>query len=119
MSLASIGRHCIIRADAGYMATMLERADKLAAIHDDLAAHDGRHRPTRDLEPFIRRIVGALVQVGRRDRRLLCRIPDRNISVRPYRDRPFARMKPVHFGAIGPRDATELVERDPAFDDAL
>src|SRR5260370_22671677 len=119
MSLPSIGGHCIIRADAGDMAAMLERADKLAAIHDDLAAHDGRHRPTRDLEPFIRRIVGAMVQVGRGDLRLSCRIPDRNIRVRPYRDRTFARMKPVHLGVIGRRDGYEMVERDPAFDDAL
>ncbi len=99
------------------MAAMLERADKLAAIHDNPPAHDGGHRPTRDLEPFIRRIVGALVQVGRRDRRLSCRIPDRNISVRPYRDRPFARMKPVHLGVIGRRDGDEVVERNPAFHD--
>src|SRR5216684_840602 len=63
--------------------------------------------------------VGAMVQVGRGDLHGSLGIPDRNIRVRPYRDRTFARMKSIHFGMIGGADSDELVERDPAFHDAL
>ena len=113
------GWHRIIGAGAPYMGAMLERSDEFAAIDDDLAAHDGRHRPTCDLEPFIWRVVGAMVQISRGDLQRLLGIPDRDIRVRPYRDRTFARMKPIHFGMIGCAEGYELVERDPAFHDAL
>ena len=113
------GRNCIVGAVALYVGSMLERSDKFAGIDDDLAAHDSRHRPACDLEPFVRRVVGAMVQVGRGDLQRSLGIPDRNIRVGPYRDRTFARMKSIHFGMIGRADSYELVERDPAFHDAL
>src|SRR5262245_60984303 len=119
LSLARFSRHRIIRADAGHMDTMSDRPDQFAAIHDDLAAHNRRHRPPRDLESFIRRVVGAMVQVGRGNDRLSLRIPDRNIRVGPDRDRTFARMQTIQLGVIGRGDGDEVVEGDSPFRDTL
>jgi len=47
-----------------------------------MATDQGRDRPTRDLDPFMGRVVPAIMQIGAADRAGDGWIPDRDIGVR-------------------------------------
>ena len=73
---------------------------EFTAVDDDLAATDNRDRPAPDLPSFERRIIHIVMGVIRSDRPLQLRIPDRNISVRPNRDRALLGMHAKNHVAV-------------------
>ena len=68
-----------------------------AALDHHVAARQNHIRPGGDGHPFIRRIVGCVVQHRLADAHLAIGIPDDQVGIGADRDRPLAIRQPVEF----------------------
>src|SRR5664279_374880 len=91
-------------------------ADQLSIPHDEAAARHGRDRPSRYLQTFIWRVVGALMKVGLRQDSGSLRVPYRDVGIVTYRYRAFSGQS-ISLGVIGCRQRHELIEGDASLAD--
>src|SRR6516164_8911903 len=101
-----------LRMVAGEKLAAATRSVELSVRPDNLAARDRRHRPSPHAHALVGRVVHVVVEQVIRDRDLLVRVPNGEVSVGANRDRSLARIKAVHLGGVGRGQRDELAEVD-------